>query len=59
MTKPKRQKPMPTPQELEALWRPYPSFIGPVAPPMVLFLRDRAAQAQWEIAMNLRPEHAY
>jgi len=34
-------------QELEALWRPDPAFIGPVGPPMVLWLRDREKQRVW------------
>lgn len=41
--------------ELEAIWRKDPNFIGPVGPPMVLWLRDREKQAQWEKDMNLRP----
>ena len=38
---------------LEALWRPSSGFIGPVAPPMWLWTRDREKQAAWRIACNL------
>jgi hypothetical protein len=51
----KRDRHSRTLEELEALWRPHPDFIGPVGPPMLLFSRDRAAQEEWEIAVNLRP----
>lgn len=42
-------------EELEALWRPYPEFIGPAVPPMWLWLWDREAQRRWELEVNLRP----
>ena len=44
---PKREKPSRTREKLEALWRPHPDFIGPVAPPMELWLRNREKQAVW------------
>jgi hypothetical protein len=44
-----------TAEQLEALWRPHPAFIGPVAPPMVLWARDRERQRQWRATMNLAP----
>jgi hypothetical protein len=47
-----------TAEELEALWRPHPAFVGPVAPPMWLWIRNRQAQASWRIAVNLPREHA-
>jgi hypothetical protein len=50
----KRQKPPRTEAELEALWRKDPGFIGPVAPPMWLWLKDEEKQERWEIEMNLR-----
>lgn len=31
-----------TDQELDSLWRPYRSFVGPVEPPMVRVLREEA-----------------
>jgi hypothetical protein len=40
-------KPTKRPDELEALWRLDPDFIGPVAPPMWLWLHDRKKQALW------------
>ena len=39
--------------ELETLWRPSSDFIGPVAPPMWLWQRDRAKQAIWRKAHGL------
>jgi hypothetical protein len=39
--------------ELEALWRPSPDFIGPVAPPTWLWLRDSEKQAAWQARHNL------
>jgi hypothetical protein len=50
-----KQKRQMTAEELEGLWRPHPAFVGPVAPPMVLWLRDRQRQEQWEIETNLKP----
>ena len=44
---------LPTQVELEALWRPSPEFIGPVGPPMELWIRDCAKQAAWRKQMNL------
>jgi hypothetical protein len=47
---PRRRNARPlTPAELEAVWRPYPSFIGPVGPPMWLWVRDREKQRLWRI----------
>ena len=43
-----------TRQELEALWRPGSDFIGPVAPPMWLWQRDREKQALWRWMHGLR-----
>jgi len=43
-----------TQAELEALWRSAPDFIGPVAPPMWLWERDRAKQALWSRKHGLR-----
>lgn len=51
----KRERPPSTEAELEAFWRKDPGFIGPVGPPMWLWLRDRERQEQWEIEMSLRP----
>ena len=34
-------------------WRPSPGFIGPVAPPMWLWVKDRERQARWAAEMNL------
>ena len=39
-----RERRLPTPVELEALWRPDPAFIGPVAPPMWLWVRGAEAK---------------
>ena len=44
-----------TDAELEAYWRPSPDFVGPVAPPMWLWLRDLEAQERWKIQTNLAP----
>jgi hypothetical protein len=44
-----------TVEELEELWRPSPEFVGPVGPPMWLWLKDADAQRAWELAMNLAP----
>ena len=43
----------PTAEALEALWRPDPAFIGPVAPPMIQWINDRDAQARWRKQVNL------
>ena len=45
----------PTEAELETLWRPTPAFIGPVGPPMVIWINDRDAQARWRQQVNLAP----
>jgi hypothetical protein len=51
---PRRRNARPlTPAELEAVWRPYPSFIGPVGPPMWLWVRDREKQRLWRIKVSL------
>ena len=52
-------KPLPTPAELDLLWRGIaggPEFIGPVAPPMWLWMHDRAKQAAWRKQVNLQPK---
>ena len=50
-------KPLPTPAELDLFWRGIgiggAEFIGPVGPPMELWLRDRDKQAAWREKMNL------
>lgn len=46
----------PTQTELEALWRPRPEFIGPVAPPMWLWMHDREKQRAWRKTVNLKPK---
>ena len=51
-----REKRQMTAEELEQLWRPSPDFIGPVGPPMVLWLKNAEAQREWKIAMNLAPK---
>ena len=43
----KKPRALPTQAELEALWHPRPDFIGPVGPPMELWIRDREKQAAW------------
>jgi hypothetical protein len=48
------KNPKPRPTDLEALWRPHPAFIGPVGPPMVLWLRSREKQEAWKKRMNLK-----
>lgn len=48
-----RQKTFPTQAELEVFWRGDPSFIGPVGPPMMIWINDEEAQARWRIAVNL------
>ena len=48
---PKRKRGDTTPfsrAELEVAWRPDPSFIGPVGPPMLLWLNDRDKQEKWK-----------
>jgi hypothetical protein len=45
--KSKRQRPRRTAAELEALWRKSSDFIGPVAPPMHLWLHDPEKQELW------------
>jgi hypothetical protein len=45
-----------TQAELEAIWRPHPGFIGPVGPPMVLWLANREAQAKWRKRVSLTTE---
>ena len=49
---------LPTQVELEALWRPRPVHrcIGPVAPPMWLWMHDREKQAAWRKQVNLQPK---
>ena len=42
-----------TPEGFDALWRPSPDFIGPVGPPMWLWIRDREKQAAWARLVNL------
>jgi len=49
----RKPRPPRTEAALEALWRKDPAFIGPVGPPMALWLRDRARQAAWSAACNL------
>ena len=44
-----------TAETLERLWRPSADFIGPVGPPMLLWLKDRQAQRQWRSEVNLAP----
>lgn len=51
----KRERPPPTAAELEALWRKDPAFIGPVAPPMFLWINDEERQRLWRIATSLEP----
>lgn len=41
--------------QLEAFWRGTPDFIGPVGPPMVLWLRDREKQKLWRKRHGLHP----
>lgn len=36
-----------TDQQIEDLWRPTPDFIGPVAPPMWLWVRGRGKGDYW------------
>ena len=49
-----------TAEELEAMWRPRPDFIGPVAPPMWLWLhareidRYRLIERNRELAKDLK-----
>jgi hypothetical protein len=44
----RKPKPLPTAEELEALWRKDPAFIGPVAPPLTLWERGRGRGRYWE-----------
>ena len=44
------------PEELDLFWRGGPEFIGPVAPPMWLWMHDREKQRLWQIATNLDPK---
>lgn len=57
---PKRPpKPLLTPAELDLRWRISAGgaeFIGPVAPPMELWLRDREKQRAWRKQVNLEPK---
>ncbi|MBV8650309.1 MAG: hypothetical protein JO255_02510 [Alphaproteobacteria bacterium] len=41
----KRRQGLPTDAELEAMWRPFPAFIGPVMPPMIAW--QRAGEPGW------------
>lgn len=45
--KPRPPKPWPTQAQREAFWRGHPDFIGPVGPPMELWLRNREKQEAW------------
>jgi hypothetical protein len=53
ITRTRRQREPLTQRELEAFWRGHPDFIGPVGPPMTLWLRDREKQALWRKAHAL------
>lgn len=44
----------PSPSSLESLWRDDPEMIGPVAPPMVLWLLRGSPKDQWQIDAERR-----
>jgi hypothetical protein len=50
----KREKPARTEGELEALWRPSPEFIGPVAPPMLMWFYHGCPKDDWQIEAERR-----
>lgn len=39
---------------LDALWRPFPAFVGPCEPPMVRHLRMGSPASPWEVAARAR-----
>ena len=45
---------LPTAAELEPIWRPDPAFIGPVAPPMLLWLYRGRPKNAWELKAEAR-----
>jgi hypothetical protein len=49
----KRETPR-TNAELEALWREDPAFIGPVAPPMLMWFYRGRPKAEWELKAGQR-----
>jgi hypothetical protein len=56
--KPRKERPPLTQRELEDFWRDLkggPGFIGPIGPPMWLWMHDREKQKAWAEKHGLRP----
>jgi hypothetical protein len=49
-----KSKPIFRTSDHQELWRPSPAFVGPMMPPMLLWLARGRPRSAWEVAAEVR-----